>query len=333
MSSATLHTNHGPIELELFEGDAPTTVENFRKLAGDGFYDGVIFHRDHPRLHDPGRRPDRHRHGRPRLHVRGRVQRPPGRARRARDGERRPEHERQPVLHRHRGRVPVARRQAHRLRPVTNGMDVVDTISAVETDARTARARTSSSSGSISELGHERQPVPEHGNHDEQRRSGGYRGIPRDHEVHYEHDDRQQRHGRGRDARDREPVPDPRPSAPCCPGGSGAGGTSSGRSGARRRRRSTRKATTNTSRWNSVTRVQPFANGTASRNASRTVTPGRTTRSSFSSSISSRSARSFGVSSGCCSSFMWRTLLPHAGRVKGSLQFGRPTLTCGFQIA
>ena len=45
MSAATLHTNHGPIELELFEGEAPKTVENFRKLSGDGFYDGLIFHR------------------------------------------------------------------------------------------------------------------------------------------------------------------------------------------------------------------------------------------------------------------------------------------------
>jgi peptidyl-prolyl cis-trans isomerase B (cyclophilin B) len=45
MSSATLNTSHGPIEVELFDGDAPKTVENFRKLAGDGFYDGVIFHR------------------------------------------------------------------------------------------------------------------------------------------------------------------------------------------------------------------------------------------------------------------------------------------------
>jgi peptidyl-prolyl cis-trans isomerase B (cyclophilin B) len=45
MSSATLHTNHGPIEVELFDGDAPKTVGNFRKLSGDGFYDGVIFHR------------------------------------------------------------------------------------------------------------------------------------------------------------------------------------------------------------------------------------------------------------------------------------------------
>ena len=45
MSTATLHTNHGTIELELFDDDAPKTVENFQKLAGDGFYDGVIFHR------------------------------------------------------------------------------------------------------------------------------------------------------------------------------------------------------------------------------------------------------------------------------------------------
>jgi cyclophilin family peptidyl-prolyl cis-trans isomerase len=45
MSAATIHTNHGPIEVELFDQDAPKTVENFRKLASDGFYDGVIFHR------------------------------------------------------------------------------------------------------------------------------------------------------------------------------------------------------------------------------------------------------------------------------------------------
>ena len=45
MSTATLHTNHGAIELELHDDDSPKTVENFRKLASDGFYDGVIFHR------------------------------------------------------------------------------------------------------------------------------------------------------------------------------------------------------------------------------------------------------------------------------------------------
>jgi cyclophilin family peptidyl-prolyl cis-trans isomerase len=45
MSEATLHTNHGAIEVELFDEDAPKTVENFRSLAADGFYDGLGFHR------------------------------------------------------------------------------------------------------------------------------------------------------------------------------------------------------------------------------------------------------------------------------------------------
>ena len=45
MSQATMHTNHGPIELELFEGEAPKTVENFVTLSQDGYYDGLIFHR------------------------------------------------------------------------------------------------------------------------------------------------------------------------------------------------------------------------------------------------------------------------------------------------
>jgi peptidyl-prolyl cis-trans isomerase B (cyclophilin B) len=45
MTNATLHTNHGAIAVELFDEDAPKTVENFLKLARDGFYDGVIFHR------------------------------------------------------------------------------------------------------------------------------------------------------------------------------------------------------------------------------------------------------------------------------------------------
>jgi cyclophilin family peptidyl-prolyl cis-trans isomerase len=45
MPSATLHTNYGQIELELYDEDAPKTVANFVKLAGEGFYDGVVFHR------------------------------------------------------------------------------------------------------------------------------------------------------------------------------------------------------------------------------------------------------------------------------------------------
>jgi peptidyl-prolyl cis-trans isomerase B (cyclophilin B) len=40
-----MNTSEGPIELELFDEDAPKTVENFRTLAGDGFYDNLIFHR------------------------------------------------------------------------------------------------------------------------------------------------------------------------------------------------------------------------------------------------------------------------------------------------
>jgi len=43
--NATLQTNHGPIEVELYPDDAPKTVDNFVKLARDGFYDGLIFHR------------------------------------------------------------------------------------------------------------------------------------------------------------------------------------------------------------------------------------------------------------------------------------------------
>jgi cyclophilin family peptidyl-prolyl cis-trans isomerase len=45
MTTATLHTNHGAIELELFDDDAPKTVENFKGLVRKGFYDGLAFHR------------------------------------------------------------------------------------------------------------------------------------------------------------------------------------------------------------------------------------------------------------------------------------------------
>jgi cyclophilin family peptidyl-prolyl cis-trans isomerase len=45
VSQATLNTSMGAIAIELFDDDAPKTVANFKKLAGDGFYDGVVFHR------------------------------------------------------------------------------------------------------------------------------------------------------------------------------------------------------------------------------------------------------------------------------------------------
>ncbi len=42
---ATIETDHGLIEIELLPGDAPKTVENFRLLAGRGYYNGFTFHR------------------------------------------------------------------------------------------------------------------------------------------------------------------------------------------------------------------------------------------------------------------------------------------------
>jgi peptidyl-prolyl cis-trans isomerase B (cyclophilin B) len=45
MSTANMNTSLGTIALEFFDDDAPKTVENFRKLASEGFYDGIIFHR------------------------------------------------------------------------------------------------------------------------------------------------------------------------------------------------------------------------------------------------------------------------------------------------
>jgi cyclophilin family peptidyl-prolyl cis-trans isomerase len=45
MSSATMQTSEGTIAFELFDEDAPKTVANFRKLASEGFYDGLGFHR------------------------------------------------------------------------------------------------------------------------------------------------------------------------------------------------------------------------------------------------------------------------------------------------
>jgi cyclophilin family peptidyl-prolyl cis-trans isomerase len=45
MSTATMQTTEGAITFELFDEEAPKTVANFRKLASEGFYDGLAFHR------------------------------------------------------------------------------------------------------------------------------------------------------------------------------------------------------------------------------------------------------------------------------------------------
>jgi cyclophilin family peptidyl-prolyl cis-trans isomerase len=65
MTQATLHTSEGPIEIELFPEDAPKTVANFTKLAREGFYDGLIFHRVIPDFMIQGGCPQGHGTGGP----------------------------------------------------------------------------------------------------------------------------------------------------------------------------------------------------------------------------------------------------------------------------
>ena len=112
----TMKTTEGPITFELFDEDAPKTVENFRKLAGDGFYDGLTFHRVIPDFMIQGGCPQGTGTGGPGYTFEDEINDAQDRARRARDGERGPEHERLAVLHRDRRGVPLARRQAHRVR-------------------------------------------------------------------------------------------------------------------------------------------------------------------------------------------------------------------------
>ena len=65
-SKVKFTTNKGVFVAEIFEDKAPNTAKNFLDLVNKGFYDGIIFHRVIDGF-DSGRRPDRYRHGRPRL--------------------------------------------------------------------------------------------------------------------------------------------------------------------------------------------------------------------------------------------------------------------------
>lgn len=58
MKSAEIHTAKGVMKLNFFEEDAPKAVANFIKLAKDGFYDGLIFHRVIPNFMIQGGCPD-----------------------------------------------------------------------------------------------------------------------------------------------------------------------------------------------------------------------------------------------------------------------------------
>ena len=45
MKTADIHTPKGIMKVEFYENDAPNTVDNFVKLAKEGYYDGLAFHR------------------------------------------------------------------------------------------------------------------------------------------------------------------------------------------------------------------------------------------------------------------------------------------------
>ena len=112
-----MNTSEGTIEIELFDEDAPKTVENFRTLARQGLLRRADLPPRDPGLHDPGRLPAGDRHRRARLHLRGRVQRPPvvrGALAMANAG---PNTNGSQFFIVTADAVPVARRQAHRVRP------------------------------------------------------------------------------------------------------------------------------------------------------------------------------------------------------------------------
>lgn len=58
MKTAEIHTDKGVMKVEFFEKDAPGTVANFVKLASEGFYDGLTFHRVVPNFVIQGGCPD-----------------------------------------------------------------------------------------------------------------------------------------------------------------------------------------------------------------------------------------------------------------------------------
>ena len=117
MSEAVMKTSEGEITFELFDEDAPKTVSNFKELAGQGFYDGLIFHRIIPDFMIQGGCPEGTGTGGPGYQFEDEINDHKvvrGALAMANAG---PEHQRLAVLHRHRRRVLVAGRQAHGLRP------------------------------------------------------------------------------------------------------------------------------------------------------------------------------------------------------------------------
>ena len=121
MSNATLQTSAGPVTVELHDEAAPKTVANFRKLASDGFYDGLTFHRVIPDFMIQGGCPEGTGTGGPGYTFEDEINDNKvvrGALAMANAGT---GHERLAVLHRHHGGRALAGRQAHRLRPGNRG--------------------------------------------------------------------------------------------------------------------------------------------------------------------------------------------------------------------
>lgn len=69
MKQAEIQTGKGVMKIEFFDKDAPNTVKNFVKLAEEGFYDGLTFHRVIPNFVIQGGCPDGTGAGGPGYHI------------------------------------------------------------------------------------------------------------------------------------------------------------------------------------------------------------------------------------------------------------------------
>ncbi|HWH64445.1 MAG TPA: peptidylprolyl isomerase [Gaiellales bacterium] len=135
-TNATIETNHGTIELELFSDDAPKTVANFTKLAGEGFYDGLVFHRVIPDFMIQGGCPDGIGTGGPGYKFEDEINDHPivrGTLAMANAG---PNTNGSQFFIVTAPATPWLDGKHTAFGQVTGGMDVVDTIQAIETDAR-----------------------------------------------------------------------------------------------------------------------------------------------------------------------------------------------------
>jgi hypothetical protein len=130
--TAEVATSKGTMVVALDAAGAPKTVNNFVFLARWHYYDGIVFHRIIPGFMLPGRRSRGLGPRWPGLPVRGRAAGTrPLRDRIVGHGQRRSQHQRQPVLHRERARRPLPAAQLLAVRQGGQGLDVVKAIEAV----------------------------------------------------------------------------------------------------------------------------------------------------------------------------------------------------------